>query len=796
MAGPDDVRRLMVNAIASAAIIDKCTPRQRLQQFCFPRNHYGGHHYYGYYDYPPFPEEQKFGGIIPWLLRALKLCAIWFTLLISSVAIYGLFYWAVMPGSYASRPLFFDYTGTVAYPHRNATLTTLPTIDNHSRDKKNGEIVTPSSLCTATPTSKKSVVYEPWASVDLFAIEQAISWGETTYKDLIPPPTIQNRILQPKQAFYVEVHLTLPESATNQQIGMFGVACDLVSHPDRDGTVVQLASSVRPARLPFESDWLAVARKLFWIIPLVLGGMEESRVIVITSFRHMLESKSYPLRHVVTRLVGQTPLLQRQGAGGSQIPPVEVVAGEVRIGKELNQWQQVLKDWFYACYFVGTMVLLGAHIAAWMILEYYWGENKDEYGAPYFDPSCDFSCFSERHDDGFESIRSDEDVDGLGLGNPSCHGSMTGRQNNDGDSNDKNIDEDSEDWEECQSIDLQEVEQGGRQLESEYLYPLHRENCRKVEAAINDSTALPQRRRDGNSAYSSTFGWPSAGTRRCRKKSNAAWQAVFESIDGVKANDGTVGRHSPSSVASLPRKRLSLDRSAASRGGLKVYGDNGGSAVFEARILPAERTAQVDGVEAEREGYTTVSSIDSLDEDHFYDCIEPCLSVTKKRRTKEFLSLNDTVLVPNIEVHVPLRKVEHQQAGALKLPGNITKASLWNSRSLYQDQHRPRSRSHQTDYSSSNKMWNAHDLDEGKSIASCSVAVTLQVSSGESSNHGPGCFDKGKSAGHSTARTQRERSKTEQEVSFYHGPQSAIFQVPEAQILDSFVNDLINPFVR
>ena len=122
-----------------------------------------------------------------------------------------------------------------------------------------------------------------------------MAWGETIHADLIPPTVTKDRILQPKQQYYIEVHVTLPESQHNQQMGMFGLAVDLISHSDQNGTSVLLASSVRPSRLPYESAWLQVVRKMVWIVPFVLGGAEESRVVRIQAFRHIVESQDYPL---------------------------------------------------------------------------------------------------------------------------------------------------------------------------------------------------------------------------------------------------------------------------------------------------------------------------------------------------------------------------------------------------------------------------------------------------------------------------------------------------------------------
>ena len=87
-----------------------------------------------------------------------------------------------------------------------------------------------------------------------------------------------------------EVALTLPESEINLIAGMFGVFVELQSS---NGT--KLAFSMRAARLPYESPGIAFARKVVFLIPLLIGAVQESKTIVIPAFRHVVESSEQPM---------------------------------------------------------------------------------------------------------------------------------------------------------------------------------------------------------------------------------------------------------------------------------------------------------------------------------------------------------------------------------------------------------------------------------------------------------------------------------------------------------------------
>lgn len=131
----------------------------------------------------------------------------------------------------------------------------------------------------------------------------------------------------------------------------------------------------------------------------------------------------------------------------------------------MNAWQQVLKDRYYLCYLCGTLILFGAHVGAWILIQYYLSETED-YGESYSDPSFDFNDDenvegSNNNDSNNGDNNDDEDFESLngddGSGQPSSPGLHGDRQpgmdsNTGQDTNEHhpyNEDEDSHDWEEC-----------------------------------------------------------------------------------------------------------------------------------------------------------------------------------------------------------------------------------------------------------------------------------------------------------------------------------------------------------
>ena len=78
-----------------------------------------------------------------------------------------------------------------------------------------------------------------------------------------------------------------------------------------------------------------------------MGAAEESRTVVVPAYRHFVESPDYALQHVSVRLVMQQqqppPLTFVSQHQQMMLPAaVEVVAGELRVGIELNYFQNML----------------------------------------------------------------------------------------------------------------------------------------------------------------------------------------------------------------------------------------------------------------------------------------------------------------------------------------------------------------------------------------------------------------------------------------------------------------------
>ena len=174
----------------------------------------------------PTPEpvsepEGFFIGIVPLIQKALIIAATATTLLISSIGTYWIFYCLVMPGPYATKPLYFDYSGVAKHPALECT-----------NEQAESHEIHPGA---------------PWAVVDLFS--KHIQW-EPFQPDVIPKPIADERLLNEGGSYYLEVSLSLPESELNRRNGMFGVLVELQSTQGE-----RVASSIRAARLPHETIW-------------------------------------------------------------------------------------------------------------------------------------------------------------------------------------------------------------------------------------------------------------------------------------------------------------------------------------------------------------------------------------------------------------------------------------------------------------------------------------------------------------------------------------------------------------
>lgn len=249
--GMESVGRLAVHAIGMAA--DTAIIRMhRLEGGT--HNHLDGVH----------EVQETFIGLIPWIQRIFSLLCVANLLLSLSMAEYGLFYIVVMPGNYATEQLYFDYTC-----------------------RTGSTLCDANGVCSAPRREINTRSCSPVSTMDLFM--RHAQW-EGFHDDVLPQPLASKRVLKTRKPYFIEIVLNMPESEANSQAGMFGVAVELQSS---NGTT--LASSIRSARLPHESPWVGVVRKVAWLPGLLVGALTESRTLVIPSFRHYIESPDNPL---------------------------------------------------------------------------------------------------------------------------------------------------------------------------------------------------------------------------------------------------------------------------------------------------------------------------------------------------------------------------------------------------------------------------------------------------------------------------------------------------------------------
>jgi hypothetical protein len=119
--------------------------------------------------------------------------------------------------------------------------------------------------------------------------------------------------------------------------------------------------------------------------------------------------------------------LVSQGSSWRGDGPVEVVAGELRIGKELNGLQSLLKEWFWTSFISGTLMILSCQCVFFFLANFMWEswteslrrqreDGVDLGHAPYFfdtTPPQSAGGPFEEDDDHWEAMPSPEDQEGV-----------------------------------------------------------------------------------------------------------------------------------------------------------------------------------------------------------------------------------------------------------------------------------------------------------------------------------------------------------------------------------------------
>jgi len=287
----DAVQRIVTRAAFQALSRQAPTPplgfvsgRQRNQQQQQHQEDY-------FFDPAAEREQYWFGGFLPFVGRLVRIGLLATLLFSISLASYLVLYSSVMPRYRAAEPLYFDYTGaSMAYENRRLFAAS----DETTKNAKNV-----SSAIHREPRMESSFRQEaakpddchtgPWAWVDLFAKHS--SW-EALEDSVVPAPKQHTRLLDQNRAYSIETILTLPETSKNRErAGMFGVVIELWS----SNWTRKLAVSRRSVRFPHQSVWISNIRKSLCLLPLLIGALDETRRVLVPSFRHYVESPELPL---------------------------------------------------------------------------------------------------------------------------------------------------------------------------------------------------------------------------------------------------------------------------------------------------------------------------------------------------------------------------------------------------------------------------------------------------------------------------------------------------------------------
>lgn len=109
------------------------------------------------------------------------------------------------------------------------------------------------------------------------------------------------------------------------------------------------------------------------MFPLILGAIPEARTIIIECFDGFRESEKYPMNLVEVRLV----LPHRPVSSDNNVwNHVQIWKAELRIGKELNRLQWLMREWFYSFAFMGIAFIMGLQVLFWFVCKLAWDRNR------------------------------------------------------------------------------------------------------------------------------------------------------------------------------------------------------------------------------------------------------------------------------------------------------------------------------------------------------------------------------------------------------------------------------------
>ena len=342
----------------------------------------------------PSPRESLLNGIISFFGTMFRLALSFGFALFTSYCLYALFYFVYIPKP-IQRIVYFDYMHSIAQSEMPIELSPPATLLS-TKGRNTGRVHTSGSQLR---NSCREAVFEfdyknsgfcnmeaeekIWDSVDQedgladkrdqegvsksIGQPSAVSPWPTAWLDLNTRRTqwesftddiattlhysSSSRLLDLHSAFYFELHLLLPESYTNVNLGVFMLQLELF-----DDSKKILARSKRPVLFPHSSNFIRYIRKLCYLPPLVLGLFPEATKVIVPLIDNYVDSVSRHLRYA--RVILMLPPRTAEINGIANNGQVQVLQAKIEIGRELTNIQRAMKQWYYTSMTLGVVVLI------------------------------------------------------------------------------------------------------------------------------------------------------------------------------------------------------------------------------------------------------------------------------------------------------------------------------------------------------------------------------------------------------------------------------------------------------
>ena len=281
--------------------------------------------------------------LVIWFVELIICIAI---LAILSVGTYAALYnWVIMRGlEVQSRPIFFDYNAGMGQSHPSPPIGRI--------DLRSSKRAPWAYACSATDDSFCAIDDDRIKGREELCTDNEEATTkcqiEEEEEDYLP-------ILLPGQRYFFEVTLTLPESSINKNLGVFMLTVNL-----RSSDKQLLASSKQSSMLPFESNMIAIFRKLSLLLPLSAGLLAETRTITLLAFDNYVDiSPKRSLSFVEVTLGVPNP-----ASFPSSLQSIQIQSSKLRYGKEMSPIQEFVRSMRWPCAFLGTIFFFILYVYA------------------------------------------------------------------------------------------------------------------------------------------------------------------------------------------------------------------------------------------------------------------------------------------------------------------------------------------------------------------------------------------------------------------------------------------------